>query len=42
MSDAPRAYGDERLSLLDAEQIEWCGSAGNYVRVHSRLRGEPQ
>jgi two-component system LytT family response regulator len=25
----------ERLSLLEAEQIEWFESAGNYVRVHS-------
>ena len=28
--------GDERVSLLDSEQIEWFESAGNYVRVHSR------
>lgn len=27
---------DERLSLLEIEQIEWFESAGNYVRVHSR------
>jgi len=27
---------DERLSLLETEQIEWFESAGNYVRVHSR------
>ncbi len=25
----------DRLSLLEAEQIEWFESAGNYVRVHS-------
>jgi two-component system, LytTR family, response regulator len=30
--------GDERLSLLEIEQIEWFESAGNYVRVHSRGR----
>jgi DNA-binding LytR/AlgR family response regulator len=29
---------DERLSLLEIEQIEWFESAGNYVRVHSRGR----
>jgi two-component system, LytTR family, response regulator len=27
---------DERVALLEAEQIEWFESAGNYVRVHSR------
>lgn len=29
---------DERVSLLEIEQIEWFESAGNYVRVHSRGR----
>jgi two-component system LytT family response regulator len=29
---------EERLSLLEIEQIEWFESAGNYVRVHSRGR----
>ena len=27
---------DQRLTLLEIEQIEWFESAGNYVRVHSR------
>jgi two-component system LytT family response regulator len=29
---------DDRLWLLEIEQIEWFESAGNYVRVHSRGR----
>ena len=29
---------DERLSLVEVDQIEWFESAGNYVRVHSRGR----
>ena len=29
---------DDRVSLLEIEQIEWFESAGNYVRVHSRGR----
>jgi len=39
-ASAPQRFvvrdADERLSLLDIEQIEWFESAGNYVRVHSR------
>ena len=30
--------GDDRLSLVEVEQVEWFESAGNYVRVHSRDR----
>jgi two-component system LytT family response regulator len=29
---------DDRVALLEIEQIEWFESAGNYVRVHSRGR----
>jgi two-component system LytT family response regulator len=39
-ASAPQPFvvrdADERLSLLEIEQIEWFESAGNYVRVHSR------
>jgi two-component system, LytTR family, response regulator len=39
-ASAPQRFvvhdADERLSLLEIEQIEWFESAGNYVRVHSR------
>jgi len=33
------AHGsDDRISVLEIEQIEWFESAGNYVRAHSRGR----
>src|SRR5256885_3685149 len=32
---------DDRVSLLEIEQIEWFESAGNYVCVHSRGRSYP-